>query len=232
MLRKDPLNFFLIKPFNNFVFEKHYNKEYSKYLFFFLEVSFKALVFKLVLRYINYSSVHLTTTQKKLANLSNPYLTDEERQKAEKKFLLSLMFPLVNSFFSLTFYIAFFLHNLVLKKNESLFPKLKNYQLFALNVSFNLLFRTSQEFVQQRRILTKKELKEFLARNLLLSVGENLFLLFLLPLIFHVRYKNLGEILIMISSMLIDFLINTVESFSSSQPIVNEKFSEKSSRVD
>jgi hypothetical protein len=106
--------------------------------------------------------------------------------------------------------------------------ELNNYELFGINICFQLLLRISQEFIHQRRILTKKEMKNLLARELPTLVGGNSLNIFLMPLILPFSYgRDLGDVSIMIIRTMIDFLISNVKSASN-----NNKNSKNNGEVD
>jgi len=208
----------------------------NKYIKFFLENTLKALVFKLISDYISYS-LQSAITQKELANLSDPYLDERKIKKIEKKFLLWLKHLLINILFSLTFHIALSFHNYVFQKKKELplmKKELNSFELLGINVCFQLILRISQEFIHQRRILTKKETKIFLVKELPSLVGGNVVNIFLIPFILPLSYgRDLGDVSIMTIRTMVDFLISNVKLlFFSPKSAGDNKNSKNNGEVD
>lgn len=195
---KDPVKFLFLNQFNRV------SAGLKGHLW--LEIIFKLLMVELFLLGISYPS-SLEKFQKISQKLENPALSMEEKSQISTKFPTLLIQGVTNLFLFLLGNFACFIHPLAFDKATGLFGQ-KAHPIWIVLLFFcNLFFFLSREFFQQRRILTKSEIKTFLAKN-----WFSILLSFLLAFLFSAEPTH-GNNLLIFCSLLVNSLVSVVRGY-------------------
>jgi len=199
----DPLKFFFVSPLNWF------SKISGGYLF--LEIIFKLLIIEIILTLIYYSET--IVMWENIEKARDPYLSVEEREQLNLEASSLFKYALFNLCMMMLFNIFLFFHPAFFDRTRSSFrpgtPGTAWY-IWILPIFISvLLSNISAEFLRHGRLLTKTELKVFLAKSWVFSLLLTLIMMFAMRAF---GMSSIGSHLFFLLGGLVRFAVNTIRA--------------------